>query len=155
FRGKHPGQKQQIARLHRFHVSAERLWRRRELDAKFFQPLLGAGGPRAFVSYHLPTCAPPSTCSRRSRRKGRLQAAAGHAAAARNGLPSPVQASLFRHPTQPSGPAGLQGPCTRIAYGEPGEETNSCPSFCLWFIDGERSRYVSLGTFEGFIPRSD
>ncbi len=63
FRGKHPAQKKQIARLHRFHISAERLRRRRELDAKFFQPLLGTGWPRAFARYHLPTCAPPSTCS--------------------------------------------------------------------------------------------
>src|SRR5450432_217179 len=42
FRGKHPTQKKQIARLHRFHIGAERFRRRRELDAKFFQPLLGA-----------------------------------------------------------------------------------------------------------------
>src|SRR5258707_13944835 len=63
FRGKHPAQKKQIAGLHRFHVDAEWLRRRRELDAKFFQPLLGAGRPRAFAGYHLPTCAPPSTCS--------------------------------------------------------------------------------------------
>ncbi len=42
FRGKHPAQKKQIARLHRFHIGAERLRRRWELDAKFFQPLLGA-----------------------------------------------------------------------------------------------------------------
>jgi hypothetical protein len=53
FRGKHPAQKKQIARLHRFHVGAERLRGRRELDAKFFQPLLGAGRPRAFAGYHL------------------------------------------------------------------------------------------------------
>ena len=31
FRGKHPGQKKQIARLHRFRIGAERLRRRREL----------------------------------------------------------------------------------------------------------------------------
>ena len=49
FRGKHPGQKKQIARLHRFRIGAERLRRCRELDAKFFQPLLGAGRARAFV----------------------------------------------------------------------------------------------------------
>ena len=61
--GEHPGQEEQIARLHRFHIGPERLRRRRELDAKFFQPLLGAGRPRAFAGYHLPTCAPPSTCS--------------------------------------------------------------------------------------------
>src|SRR5256886_8618145 len=36
FRGKHPAQKKQIARLHRFHIGAERLSRGRELDAKFF-----------------------------------------------------------------------------------------------------------------------
>src|SRR6266576_384688 len=63
FRGEHPGQKKQIARLHRLHISTERFRRRRELDAKFFQPLLGAGWLRAFAVYHLPMCAPPSTCS--------------------------------------------------------------------------------------------
>ena len=39
FCGKHPGKKKQIARLRRFHIGAERFRRRRELDAKFFQPL--------------------------------------------------------------------------------------------------------------------
>src|SRR5207245_1226377 len=63
FRGKHARQKKKIPRLHRFHICAERLRRRRKLDAKFFQPLLGAGRPRAFAGYHLPACAPPSTCS--------------------------------------------------------------------------------------------
>src|SRR5918996_2831796 len=53
FRGKHPAQEKQIARLHRFHIGAKRLGRRRELDAKFFQPLLGTGWPRAFAGYHL------------------------------------------------------------------------------------------------------
>src|SRR5437588_2223841 len=53
FRWKHPSQKKQIARLHRFHIGAERLRRRRELDAKFFQPLLGTGRPRTFAGYHL------------------------------------------------------------------------------------------------------
>lgn len=36
FRGKHPGQKEKIARLHRLHIGSKRLRRRRELDAKFF-----------------------------------------------------------------------------------------------------------------------
>src|SRR5258707_6457172 len=62
FRGKHPGQKKQIARLHGLCVDAKRLGRCRKLDAKFFQSLLGAGRPRAFPGYHLPACAPPSTC---------------------------------------------------------------------------------------------
>src|SRR5438132_3724409 len=62
FRRKHPAQKKQIARLHRFHIGAERLRRRRELDAKFIQPLLCTGRSRAFAGYHLPKCAPPSTC---------------------------------------------------------------------------------------------
>src|SRR5882762_3364875 len=53
FRGKHPGQKQQIARLHRFHIGTERLGGRRERDAKFFQPLLSTRWPRAFAGYHL------------------------------------------------------------------------------------------------------
>src|SRR5208283_316744 len=61
FRRKHPSQKKQIARAHCFRIGAERLRRRRELDAKFFQPLLGAGRPRARAGYHLPACAPPST----------------------------------------------------------------------------------------------
>jgi hypothetical protein len=63
FRGKHPAQKKQIARLRCFRIDAERLRRRREIEAKFFQPLLSAGKPRAFARYHLPACAPPSTCS--------------------------------------------------------------------------------------------
>ena len=62
FRGKHPGQKKQIARLHGLCVDAKRLGRCRKLDAKFFQSLFGAGRPRAFPGYHLPACAPPSTC---------------------------------------------------------------------------------------------
>ena len=48
FRRKHPSQKKQIARLHRFRVCAERLGRRRELDATFLQPLLGAGQAESF-----------------------------------------------------------------------------------------------------------
>jgi len=52
FRGKHAAQKEEIARLHRFHIAAERLGWRRELDAKFVQPLLGAGRPRASAGYH-------------------------------------------------------------------------------------------------------
>src|SRR5262245_27233400 len=42
FRRKHPSQKKQIAHLHRFRACAEWLGRRRELDATFLQPLLGA-----------------------------------------------------------------------------------------------------------------
>jgi len=42
FRGQHPAQKKQIAGLHRFHIGAERLRRRRERDAKALQPLFGA-----------------------------------------------------------------------------------------------------------------
>src|SRR2546421_9351580 len=53
FSGKHPTQKKQLARLHGFHVGAERLRRCRKLDAKFLQPLLGAGPARAFAGYHL------------------------------------------------------------------------------------------------------
>src|SRR5437660_5463884 len=43
FRGKHPAQKKQVARLYRFLIDAERLRRCREVDTKFFQPPLGAG----------------------------------------------------------------------------------------------------------------
>ncbi len=46
FRGKHPGQKQQIARLHRFHIGAERLRRRGELDAKFLSITSGRNESR-------------------------------------------------------------------------------------------------------------
>lgn len=52
FRGKHPAQKQQIARPHRFHVGTERLRRRGEIDSDFFQSLLGIDEPRAVTSYH-------------------------------------------------------------------------------------------------------
>ena len=45
FGGQHIAQKKQIARLYRFHICAERLRRRRELNAKFFQPLLAASWP--------------------------------------------------------------------------------------------------------------
>src|SRR5580658_831134 len=60
--GKHSCEKEQVARLHRFRVDAKRLRRCGELDATFLQPLLSAGRPRAFSIYHLPACAPPSTC---------------------------------------------------------------------------------------------
>src|SRR4029077_6257689 len=63
FCGKHAGQKKKIAGPHRFRIGAERLRRRGKFDAKFFQPLLGADRPRASPSYHLPACAPPSTCN--------------------------------------------------------------------------------------------
>jgi hypothetical protein len=62
FRGKDAGEKKQTARLHPFRIGPERLRRRRELDASFLQLLLGAGRPRALAGYHLPACAPPSTC---------------------------------------------------------------------------------------------
>src|SRR5258707_14035219 len=63
FCGKHPGEKKQIACLHRFHIGAERFGRRREFDTEIFQSLLGAGRLRVFTHHHLPRCAPPSTCS--------------------------------------------------------------------------------------------
>jgi len=55
FCGEHPGQKKQIARLHRLHIGTERLWGRLETYAKFFQPLFGAGRPRDFAGcrFHL------------------------------------------------------------------------------------------------------
>ena len=42
FRGKHPAQKKQIARLDCFRIGAERLRRRRKPDTKLLQSLLGA-----------------------------------------------------------------------------------------------------------------
>ncbi len=41
FGGKHPGQKKQIACLHRFHIDAKRLRLRRELDAELGETVLG------------------------------------------------------------------------------------------------------------------
>src|SRR5215471_19429121 len=48
FSRKHSAQKKQITRLHSFHIGAEWLRRRRELDAKRSQPLLGASEPRGY-----------------------------------------------------------------------------------------------------------
>ena len=53
FRGKHPGQKEQIAWTHRFHEGAKRLRRRRKREAKFFQALLGTYRQRAVAAYPL------------------------------------------------------------------------------------------------------
>ena len=44
FCGKHTAKKKQVARLYRLYIGAERLRRRRELDAEFFQPLFGPAG---------------------------------------------------------------------------------------------------------------
>src|SRR5205085_3387849 len=41
-RREHARQKKQVTCLHRFHIDAERLRWRRQLDAKLFQPLFGA-----------------------------------------------------------------------------------------------------------------
>ncbi len=62
FRWKHPAQKKQIARLHRFHIGPERLGGHRKFNAEFLQPLLGAYRPRAFAGHRLSMCA-ASTCS--------------------------------------------------------------------------------------------
>jgi hypothetical protein len=63
FGRQHSGQEKQVAGVYGLHIDAERLRRRRQLDRKFPQPLLGAGRPRALERYHFPTCAPPSTCN--------------------------------------------------------------------------------------------
>src|ERR1700730_18200188 len=49
FRGKHSAQEKQIASFNRFHIGAERLRWRGELNAKFFQTFLSAGEPRAIT----------------------------------------------------------------------------------------------------------
>jgi hypothetical protein len=41
------GEKEQVARLDRFRVDAERLRRRWKLDTKLSYPLLGGGGTKA------------------------------------------------------------------------------------------------------------
>ena len=61
FRGQHSGEEKKITGLDRFRVGAERLGRSREFEAKLPQTLLGAG--RIDIVYHLPMCAPPSTCN--------------------------------------------------------------------------------------------
>jgi len=48
FRGKHPAQKKRIARLRCVRIDAERLRRRREIEAKFFQPLLSRWEAESF-----------------------------------------------------------------------------------------------------------
>jgi len=53
----HPREKKQIARLYCFRLGAERLRRRRELDAKLLQALFGVGLPCGSGAYHLSTCA--------------------------------------------------------------------------------------------------
>jgi chromosome segregation ATPase len=60
---KHPAEEEQIARLHRLHVTAERRWCGRKLDAQLLQPPLRATQMRTLHAHHLPTCAPSSTCS--------------------------------------------------------------------------------------------
>jgi hypothetical protein len=60
--GEHPAQEKQIARLHRFHICPEQLRPQRELDAKFFQALLGAGWRGAFAGYYLATCPASPWC---------------------------------------------------------------------------------------------
>src|SRR4029077_10463206 len=63
FRREHAGEKKQITCLDCFRINAKRFRRSREFDAEFFQTRLGAGRIGICACYHLPTCAPPSTCS--------------------------------------------------------------------------------------------
>src|ERR1700722_1968692 len=60
---KHATEEEKIAGLYSLDISAKRSRRRREFDAKLLQPALRAARLRARVAYHLPECAPPSTCS--------------------------------------------------------------------------------------------
>src|ERR1700743_1913676 len=61
--GKRAAEKQQITGLYGLDVSAKRSRWRREFDAKLGQPPLRVAWLRALVAYHLPACAPPSTCN--------------------------------------------------------------------------------------------
>ena len=63
FRRKHTAQKQQMPVCTWFDIGTERLRRCGEHDAELLQPLLRPGQVHAFAGYHLPMCAPPSTCS--------------------------------------------------------------------------------------------
>src|SRR6476660_6316097 len=53
FGREHPAQKEQVAGLHCFHVRAEWLGWRREVDTQFFQARLSAGRRNAFAGCHL------------------------------------------------------------------------------------------------------
>jgi hypothetical protein len=59
----HPAKEEQVARLDRLDVSAERRRGRWELDTEVLQPAIGAAWLRTFRAYHRPTCAPSSECS--------------------------------------------------------------------------------------------
>ena len=59
----HPAKEEQVARLYRFHVRAKRRRGGWQLNAKVLQPAICTARLRTFIAYHLPACAPPSTCS--------------------------------------------------------------------------------------------
>src|SRR5215470_19827542 len=59
----HPAKEEKVARLHRLDVSAKRRWRGWELNAKVLQLAICTAQVRTSHAYHLPACAPPSTCS--------------------------------------------------------------------------------------------
>jgi hypothetical protein len=60
---KHPAKEEQVAGLHCFDVRAKRRRRCWELNAQVLQPAFCATWLGIFRAYHLPACAPPSTCS--------------------------------------------------------------------------------------------
>src|SRR3954471_21699964 len=59
----HPTEEDQIAGPYRFDIGPEGCRRRGKRDAEFPQPSFRAGCLSFRMVYHLPRCAPPSTCS--------------------------------------------------------------------------------------------
>ncbi len=60
---KQSAQEQEVPRLDRLDIAAQRCWGGLEFDAKLLQPPLRIAGLRSPRAYHRPACAPPSTCS--------------------------------------------------------------------------------------------
>ena len=60
---KHAAKEEQVARLQRFHISAERGGSGWELNTKVLQPAICTAQLGTLRGYHRPTCAPSSTCS--------------------------------------------------------------------------------------------
>jgi hypothetical protein len=62
-RRKHAAEKKKVPGLHGLNISAEWSGCGRKFNAELLQPALRADRLRALRTYHLPECAPPSTCN--------------------------------------------------------------------------------------------
>src|SRR6266567_3227202 len=59
----HPAEEKQVACLYRLDVTSKRRRGGWELNSKVVQPAIRTARLRTLRAHHLPTCAPPSTCS--------------------------------------------------------------------------------------------